>query len=256
MKLHSMGMNFRHESDFSVERPNGSGDNLLIIFKTPARVTIDGMVTEVQADSGIVYSRGFPQFYGAVGCEYINHWLHFYADETDEFFSRIQLPFDTVINIYDVFAVENLMSQLNNEFLSDGSNKTECSDLILRLIMAKLSNKSLFNRHNSVHSESLKKLRSDIYSNPSVYQSVSCLAESLSLSSSHFQALYKNEFGVSCYDDVINARIKMAKYYLKNTVLPVSRIAELCGYENDVHFIRQFRERIGVTASQYRKINK
>ena len=47
-----------------------------------------------------------------------------------------------------------------------------------------------------------------------------------------------------------------AKYYLNNTHLPVNRIAALCGYENDVHFIRQFKSRSGMTAGEYRKKHK
>ncbi len=253
MKLHSMGMNFHHESDFAIQRPTGSGDNLLIIFKTPAIVIENGISRQVNADSAIAYSKNTPQLYSASGGNYINHWLHFEADENDEFFRRINLPFDTVINISDITAVENVMLQLNEESLSDDTNKDECVDLLLRLILTKLCSKKNENRHNSIHSESLRKLRADIYSNPSACHSVSYLAESVSLSPSHFQALYKSEFGISCYEDVINAKIKMAKYYLKNTALAVSRIAELCGYENDVHFIRQFKSRTGVTASEYRK---
>ena len=75
----------------------------------------------------------------------------------------------------------------------------------------------------------------------------------MSLSVPHFQALYKEEFGISCYEDVINARMEKARYYLKNTVLPIKTVAELCGYANDVHFIRQFRQRTGMTAGEYRK---
>ena len=32
MKLHAMGIDYRHNEDFSIERPDGSGDNLLLIF--------------------------------------------------------------------------------------------------------------------------------------------------------------------------------------------------------------------------------
>lgn len=253
MRLHCLGINYRHESDFSIERPNGSGDNLLLIFKTPAKVVINGIIQHVQADSAVLFSCGFPQYYSADCDKYINHWVHFYADENDDFFRRINLPFNTIINASDVYMIESLLSQLNSESLSDGNNREECVDLILRLIMAKLSEDCKKSCHSSVHSEKLRLLRSDIYSNPSEFRSVAKMAEQLSLSPSHFQALYKSEFGISCYEDVLNARLERAKYYLKNTSLSVSRIAELCGYENDVHFIRQFKLRTGLTASAYRK---
>ena len=36
MKLNAIGLDVRHIGDFCIDRPNGSGDNLLVIFKTDA----------------------------------------------------------------------------------------------------------------------------------------------------------------------------------------------------------------------------
>ncbi len=253
MKLHSMGINYRHESDFLIERPTGSGDNLLIIFKTDAYLTVNGIKKAVSADSAIVYSRSFPQYYSAKGSSFCNHWVHFELDENDCFLKSIKLPFNTIIEVADINAVENLLLQLSSEDLSENSNKKECSDLYLRLIMAKLCETKKGSENSNIHSEKLMTLRNDIYASPADKRSIADIADSLSLSPSHFQALYKAQFGVSCYDDILTARIKMAKYYLRNTALSVGRIAQLCGYENDVHFIRQFKKKTGFTAGMYRK---
>ena len=221
-----MGIAFPHESGFTVDRPNGSGDNLLLVFKTEAFIrTGNGNIT-VPPDSAVVFSKGAPQIYGSSGGEYINHWVHFDCNETDIFFEKIKL--------------------------SSGSGKAVCCDLLLRLLMAKLCGGDE-RRDRSPHSEALRQLRADIYSMPSQNYTVESMAQRLMLSVSYFQALYKQEFGVSCYEDVICAKISAAKYYLKNTELSVCGIAELCGYENDVHFIRQFRKRTGMTALEYRR---
>lgn len=256
MKLHALGIDYRHGRDFAVERPEGSGDNLLVIFKTPARIRINGEFTVTDADTAIIYQKTSPQYYGAIGDEFINHWIHFDCEESGEFFERVQLPFNTIIDVKDISAVENLLLQLNLEQVSDGNNRNECIDLYLRLIMAKIGVSSEQKNHNTIHYDALRTLRAEIYRNPSRCCSIAEFAESVSLSPSHFQTLYKSEFGVSCYEDVLKARLDMAKYYLKNTLLPINRIAELCGYENDVHFIRQFKSRIGMTAGEYRKKHK
>ncbi len=47
-----------------------------------------------------------------------------------------------------------------------------------------------------------------------------------------------------------------ATYLLRNTSMSVQRIAEECGYTNAAHFMRQFREREGMSAGQYRKAEK
>ena len=36
MKINTIGYHHTHDADFIIERPNGSGDYLLLIIKTPA----------------------------------------------------------------------------------------------------------------------------------------------------------------------------------------------------------------------------
>lgn len=67
---------------------------------------------------------------------------------------------------------------------------------------------------------------------------------------------YKQYFSVRCMDDVITARMNKAKSLLKHTDLRIQEIAIQCGYQNVSHFMRQFKEKCGMTAMQYRKSNK
>lgn len=256
MKLHVLGMDFLHDKDFNIERPNGSGDNLLLIFKTAAQIRIGDKYTDIPPDSAILYAKGYPQYYRASGEKYINHWVHFDIENGEGFLNRVSLPMNTVFHVSDMAAAENIMMLINLENVSDNPNKTESINLLLRLLMAKLGGTDKKYEQASVHHSALSALRAEIYRNPSQKCQISDFAARVSLSPSHFQALYKCEFGVSCYEDVLSARMEMAKYYLLNTTFSVSRISELCGYENDVHFIRQFKSRVGMTAGEYRHNKK
>ncbi len=253
MKLHVLGIDYHHDREFSIERPSGSGDNLLIVFKTNAQVRTDSEYYDVLPDSAILYSKSYPQYYRASGDNYINHWVHFDIENDENFLNRMRVPVNTVFHVSDILSIENILLQLNLENVSDNPNKTESINLLLRLLMAKLGGADEKSEHVSPHYALLRSLRAEIYRNPSQKCHISDFASKLSLSPSHFQALYKSEFGVSCYEDVLNARIEMAKYYLLNTTFTISRISELCGYENDVHFIRQFKCRVGMTAGVYRR---
>ena len=252
MELHTLGINYRHDGNFVIDRPNGSGDELLLIFKTPARVRIAEEIVTVPADSAVVYDGRYPQYYGADGDEYINHWVHFDACGDTAFFERISLPFNTILPVTDIEMTESVLEQLNREAVTGGVNSAECIDLLLRLLLARLGGETR-SAAASHHSAALKSLRAQIYRNPAGVYSIAELASQLMLSGSHFQYLYKREFGVSCYEDIISARLDMACYYLRDTSLPIKAVAELCGYENDVHFIRQFKKRLGMTAGDYRK---
>ena len=63
----------------------------------------------------------------------------------------------------------------------------------------------------------------------------------------------KKLFGVSFQQDLILMRVTRARFNLSTSNLSLSQIAELCGYNNEVHFYRQFKKLTGVTPAQYRK---
>lgn len=251
MELHTLGIGFQHDSNFLIERPNGSGDELLLIFKSPAIVRLNGNIHHISPDSAIIYSGKYPQYYGADGQKYINHWVHFDMGGDTSFFKRIGLSFNTILHINDITTAEEALDLLNKEIVSGDTNNAECTELLLRLLLARLGGKPS-GKEISLHSAALRELRAEIYRDPAENRSIAELALKHHLSPSHFQFLYKREFGISCYDDILTARLNRAKYYLRNTSLSVIKIAELCGYENDVHFIRQFKKRMGCTATQYR----
>ena len=106
------------------------------------------------------------------------------------------------------------------------------------------------------YAEALEKLRAEIYSTPAAQRSIAHMAKGLNISPSHFQYLYTAQFGVSCYEDILCARMKNAEYYLLSTDMTVKNVAAICGYENDVHFMRQFKRRYDMTPSQFRQQNK
>lgn len=258
MKLNDIGMNFKHNSDFSIERPNGSGDNLLLIFKTPAKIRLGDEIRIVPADTAIVYRKSTEQSYGACRDIYINHWLHFDADENDPLYEKLDFPFDVPIYLKNRDICENIMSEIHTEALSAIQHSDISIDILLRLLIVRLAENSTdINENNfspdNIHSAALRRLRAEIYDNPDRAVTVKALASSLGLSPSYFQSVYRAQFGVSCYEDVLNARIRAAKYYLRSTQLSVKEISVLCGCENPEHFMRQFRVRTGQTPTEYRQ---
>lgn len=251
MNLKRMGINYTHDSSFNMVRENGSGDNLLLIFKTPAYIMLDGIKTNVTPNSAILFPKGMPQIYGAADEIYINHWVHFENGENDIFFDNIAAVFNRPVTVSSMSYVEKALEMLSEESVSSPANE-ECISLLIQLLIAKSVGGET--RKPSPHGEGLRKVRAEIYANPAGRFSVNDFAKMLALSSAYFQTLYKNEFGVSCYEDVLKAKTELAEYYLKSTDASVHDISELCGYDNDVHFMRQFKKRVGMTTLQYRII--
>ena len=79
------------------------------------------------------------------------------------------------------------------------------------------------------------------------------MSERLNISCGYLQNLYKETFSASCMTEVIESRINRAKELLAGTNLQVYEISSLCGYKNEVHFMRQFKKLTEKTPSGYRK---
>ena len=113
--------------------------------------------------------------------------------------------------------------------------------------------KSITASSYATHRELLYKLRRDILSQPQLDWNIPDIAKELCISKSHLQRLYRDFFSASIKDDMITARMNKAMQLLAHTDFKVHEIALHCGYHNENHFMRQFKEKVGETALQYRK---
>lgn len=99
----------------------------------------------------------------------------------------------------------------------------------------------------------LRRLRQDIFENPQKDWNTTDIAARLCISKSHLYRLYKQISGLNLMDDVIEARLAKARQLLEFTDLRIQEIASQCGYNNESHFMRQFKEKVGMTALRYRQ---
>ena len=76
MKLHAMGIGYRHDENFRIFRPEGSGDNLLVIFRTPAFAVVGSVRVELPADSAVLYKKTACQEYGEGCVDNVYKWVH------------------------------------------------------------------------------------------------------------------------------------------------------------------------------------
>ena len=235
MKLHAMGIGYRHDENFRIFRPEGSGDNLLVIFRTPAFAVVGNVRVELPADSAVLYKKTAFQEYGAVGVEYVNDWVHFECDEADTFFGRLGIRFGE-----PVFGVPasagSILELLKLESISDTPKSRECTGLLIRLLIAEVFGGGR-GAAVSPHSDGLHRLRAEIYGSPAELRK--------------FHDIYRQHLSVPRAALYLADGSHLRHKYTKD--MQVREIAALCGFENDVHFMRQFRKRTGSTALEYRR---
>lgn len=81
---------------------------------------------------------------------------------------------------------------------------------------------------------------------------LSDLANIAELSEFHFHRMFQQTCGMTPHNWVTQFRIMRAKQLLKQE--PMTQVALACGFSSQSHFIRRFKEQIGVTPGQYRRM--
>ena len=81
---------------------------------------------------------------------------------------------------------------------------------------------------------------------------ISELARSVYLSHSRLDYLFRMEFGMSPSQYLKLLRMQKACELLKTSLQSIKQIASMVGYNDDSHFMRDFKKTYGVTPTQYR----
>lgn len=83
--------------------------------------------------------------------------------------------------------------------------------------------------------------------------SITEIAKKFHYSESHLRALYRNEMKLSIGAYIQEIRIHKSQEYLGSTDLPISEIAELCGYSSLYVFSNAFKKQLKTSPLKYRK---
>ena len=85
--------------------------------------------------------------------------------------------------------------------------------------------------------------------------SLEILAPLVRLSCSHFARACRNTFGLPLRQLVLRRRIERAQALMRDTLTPLSQVALACGFADQAHFSRLFRQTVGTTPRQWRRDN-
>lgn len=82
------------------------------------------------------------------------------------------------------------------------------------------------------------------------------LAGKCRISEVYFRKLFANTYGTTPKQYIINARINKAKQLLADGAMKIHEVSEQCGFSDAYHFCRLFRQKTGMTPTEYRKRNR
>ena len=250
------GCNTRHPGSFYMQRPDGLPNYVLLIIKSHGNFQIADQHFTLSPGHAIILAPHTPYAYHNPKGDYMDDWLHFEVTDTSAFhalFPMVNLPFPVrETEGFTVLIRQLLWESSYMEPAYATENITALFTVLINHLLAAYQNRN-HTGDSFPFKEALQTLRLTLQSSPGEKYSIRKLAQAMGVSESYFQHLYSTFFGISFQKDLINLRIDHAKYLLTTTDLKLIHIAELCGYTNEVHFYRQFKQITGITPARFKK---
>lgn len=257
MILRNVGYHHCHDADFRVDRPTGSGDNLMLFLTSDAIITLNGQDIEVPCNSFFFYPVGMPQFYRcAPGKTFSNDWIHFLFEQDEaSWFAKKMIPAATPIPLKHTEFFSYCIKSIAEESYSDSLHASDSISHYFWLLCNKVSEQlhEMQTRRTTSRLEMMQIIRNKIYREPYLEWSVDWASHETNMSRSAFQHQYRVQFGVTFIQDLIASRIAYAKMLLQTTNMTVQDIAMQSGYHNYEHFARQFKAHCKISPGSFRK---
>lgn len=243
----------KEKHGFTIDRSTGLTCYTFLHFISPVAVTIDGAEYFTDENAVIIYPPQMPQFFTATESYLEHNFIHFDLLQKTYLDS---LPIGQIFYCSDSDMITHAVELINYTSITNGGNNASAeTEKMLNELFMNLKSKKI-TTHNMRYSKKYKFLltenKKEMERNPQNY-SVQKMAKEAALSRNRFTSLYKIFFGISPKEDILAARISLAKKLLRNESQSIGDIAYLCGYGDASSFNRIFKNRTGFTPSEYRK---
>ncbi|MFV0343937.1 MAG: helix-turn-helix transcriptional regulator [Anaerocolumna sp.] len=257
IKITNIGHDSKHKTKFHMIRKSGVSNHILLLVKSEAYFELDGVKTTTAPNMAILFDKNTYMHYGSIENNFNDDWIHFDFVNEASLLDTLNIPFHTPIYLPQINSLSNYVRLLVQESHADSLHKEEIQDSLMRTLLYSLDAQILQLPKTSSYNkyyQTMNHLKINIQNTPHKKWTVDSMAEFVHLSPSYFQHLYKEMFHISCMQEVILARIERAKFYLTTTDMSIRSLSDFCGYESDLHFVRQFKTKEGLTPSQYRDL--
>lgn len=144
---------------------------------------------------------------------------------------------------------EQMMKLLR--LLEVGGSRAQMVNLLEGLLL-QIQEQAVLARQPGRLTEALDALGQSIRRDPLAEWDFRAQSLSMTISYPHFRRLFQQHFGAPPQQFVLRARLEYAARLLRESHLPIARIADRTGFSDVYHFTRQFKRHMHLPPARYR----
>ena len=251
----SSGISFPHDLGHTVNRPNGLastplGEYLVLRFLTPMEVRTANGLEECPPGTCLIYTPESPEWYRGKNVGFIDDWCHLTGRDVAPVIKQAGIPLNTLFRPACTDFYPLILSEIRREVQRrEPMWQDVAASLILRMLLmlgrAAATSAGGTTTGLERQRERLRQVRSQVHEHLADHWTVSKMASLAGLGDNRFMVLYRDCFGVSPMEDLIQTRLLHAQWLLTNTDTTVQQAAEGSGFRSIHYFSRLFHRRIG-----------
>lgn len=249
-----------HDKNYVANR-NKNSDNIwdILCFSNNCLVLTTTGMQETNPGDCFIKTPDFIEYhYTPEHCQvgFINDWMHVQSREIEDLLRRLKLPVNTIIPTQCPELVRGSIQRILNEKRDLLPFYEESIHNLVERVLIKIARAAVETATPSSsrkYEEGLRALRLKLQSSLDQPWSIGEMAGQLGISPSRLSVLYKERFGLSPNEDLIQMRIDKAKLLLLSTDLKLQNIAQMCGFKNEYYFSRVFKEREDMAPGAFRR---
>lgn len=250
LKINGCGYQNRAKDSVVIRKKGRVDFHLVLVVKGSIEVMYHGEMFCLGKGGVFIYEPGAEHYYRALTAA-STFWIHFAGTAVCEIFSDM----DITAGVYESDAGAAATDEFRILVCRNGSTNERKLVLGTLLNLLALISDGV---HRSKHSEK----RGDVKNIDSIIEymnmnyekklTVSTLAEMAGYSVSRFLHLFSETIGKPPMRYLRDIRLANACELLDTSEYPVSKIADLCGFNDPLYFSRVFADKYGLSPSAYR----
>lgn len=252
LTIHFCEYNRQNPDRDRIYRPNGSGDYLFLLLKTPMRFHLGGESLLTRENACMLYAPDIMQHYEAIH-RFRNSYIHFSCSPDPQ--KAFQVPQNTVFYPGNYEEIDEFIRKIQEERIAGqpfAAEKQRCLFTELFISIARsLAGKEAGDAESRQLYQAFLKLRLTMLQTYEKPWDTEAMCRAVHLEKSQLFSYYRQFFQSTPHADLLQTRLEKAKNLLTNEAVPVSQAARQCGFADTAHFSRYFKKECGCSPSEY-----